>query len=411
MSTPQVVQDFVDNILPQIGGKPALEEAVRSANEHARGVMIVETPPIVDADSYVKYMTGFLHWVPWENSKSTEVLKKLSVFYYVLDQPALAPYQNAISPDSEYKPLTPLSAWIVEYAKAVGAFMATPESLTPQKFDTFKRARLFRVWECVSPDGSAFHCFNDFFSRKLAKPRIVAGPGDNHTPVYPADSLWADSFDVDDDSNTWVPADTLANHDPGKITAKGWTWSIQALLQDSPYATAFGGGVWLHSFLSTFNYHRFHAPVSGTVVDSRVIQNAAYLDVIATGNTLVPRRRIHKDIDAEDQSGYQFLQTRGCVVIDTTGSPDGDIGLVAVLPIGMAQVSSVNLTVKPGDSIKKGDEFGFFLFGGSDIVTVFQAKAGFSAADPNTFNKETSVDEEGNELPYTFYGTSFVNKA
>jgi phosphatidylserine decarboxylase len=54
---------------------------------------------------------------------------------------------------------------------------------------------------------------------------------------------------------------------------------------------------------------------------------------------------------------------------------DSPLGLVAVLPIGMAQVSSVNLSVEAGTELCKGEEFGFFSFGGSDIVMLFEAGA------------------------------------
>ena len=73
--------------------------------------------------------------------------------------------------------------------------------------------------------------------------------------------------------------------------------------------------------------------------------------------------------DAPDSPGYQFIQARGMVLIDS------DIGLVAVLPIGMAQVSSVVLSVKPGDYVEKGQEISRFQLGGSDIVMVFQKDA------------------------------------
>ena len=43
-----------------------------------------------------------------------------------------------------------------------------------------------------------------------------------------------------------------------------------------------------------------------------------------------------------------------------------------MLPIGMSYVSSVNLTPDVGAVLQKGDEFGFFLFGGSDVVILFQ---------------------------------------
>jgi phosphatidylserine decarboxylase len=40
----------------------------------------------------------------------------------------------------------------------------------------------------------------------------------------------------------------------------------------------------------------------------------------------------------------------------------------------MSYVSSVNLTPEVGAELRKGEEFGYFLFGGSDIVIVFQDK-------------------------------------
>ena len=45
-----------------------------------------------------------------------------------------------------------------------------------------------------------------------------------------------------------------------------------------------------------------------------------------------------------------------------------------MLPIGMSFVSSVNLTPEIGAKLQKGDEFGSFMFGGSDIVMLFQSK-------------------------------------
>jgi phosphatidylserine decarboxylase len=47
--------------------------------------------------------------------------------------------------------------------------------------------------------------------------------------------------------------------------------------------------------------------------------------------------------------------------------------VVAIIPIGMAQVSSVNMTAVVGSYLNKGDEFGYFLFGGSDIIVFFEA--------------------------------------
>ena len=68
--------------------------------------------------------------------------------------------------------------------------------------------------------------------------------------------------------------------------------------------------------------------------------------------------------------GYQFIQARAIIVIETK-----DIGYVAILPIGMGQMSSVQLNVEPGDVVTKGQELSYFQFGGSDVVMVFQKSA------------------------------------
>ena len=64
-----------------------------------------------------------------------------------------------------------------------------------------------------------------------------------------------------------------------------------------------------------------------------------------------------------------MIETRDCAIIDT-----GEFGLVAVLPIGMSQICSCNWEegVEVGAKVEKGDPMGYFLFGGSDIVMVFQ---------------------------------------
>ena len=54
---------------------------------------------------------------------------------------------------------------------------------------------------------------------------------------------------------------------------------------------------------------------------------------------------------------------------------DSPIGLVAVVPVGMGIVSSVNLTAEEGATLAKGEELGYFAFGGSDIIVLFEAAA------------------------------------
>ncbi len=102
--------------------------------------------------------------------------------------------------------------------------------------------------------------------------------------------------------------------------------------------------------------------MGGVVKESRKIPVRVTMDVI---------KKADGTVGIIDGTGSQFAQDRGLIVLD---SP---LGLVAVLPIGMAQVSSVNLTADVGADVgavlAKGEEFGFFASGGSDIVTMFEA--------------------------------------
>ncbi|CAG8722365.1 13277_t:CDS:1, partial [Cetraspora pellucida] len=131
----------------------------------------------------------------------------------------------------------------------------------------------------------------------------------------------------------------------------------------------FSNGKFMHSILSPCDYHRVHSPVNGKVLQAKVIPGLAYLDVIAQNSSDGKRRIIPIRNMVDGTPGYQFCQTRGLTIID---SP---IGKVAVLTVGVSQVSSVVLSVNEEDEVKKGDEISYFQFGGSDIVLVFENKS------------------------------------
>jgi phosphatidylserine decarboxylase len=196
----------------------------------------------------------------------------------------------------------------------------------------------------VGPSG--WLTFNQFFAREV-KPgkRSIAEPRNDRVIVSPADATFVGKWDIGANS---------------KVVVKGISWPVAKLLDGSPYQNVFENGIYMHMFLNVDDYHRYHVPVAGEIKEVRNIHGRVYLDVIRRPDgTLYP-------IDGET---YQLDQERGLIVID---SPE--VGLVAVLPVGMGSVSSVNLTPEVGARLEKGDEFGFFAFGGSDIVMLFQKK-------------------------------------
>lgn len=330
------------------------EQAVQMAQSHN----VPSITHIRSLDDYLKYVDELVNWAPRETDQNPRLLyTKLVEFYFFLDQPPVKRHQSKIKPGGGEKKLKPLSRWIVDFAKAWGNYLDTTESA--REVQSFKDDPLFN-WEEYMPPPSGYLTFNQFFARHV-KPgmRPIAGLCDNKVLVSPADCTFVGSWQISEKSEIMV-----VDQKNGIVESKGIQWSIHELLKDSEYADRFRGGIFTHSFLNSIDYHRWHSPVQGQVLETRIIQGQTYLD-IAVDQVLEDGKPVNH-LSALDGTGYQFVQTRGLIVID---SP---IGLVACLPMGMAQVSSVVITAEVGKTLHKGEELGYFQFGGSDFVMVFE---------------------------------------
>ena len=344
------MQKFVD-LMNQYNWRPKFEEALKKAQSYN----VIGMEDIKTVEDYINWCNDQLSWIPVENRYGKEVYKHVCKFYFILDQSPVKELQNAVVPHDKMQPLTPLSAWMRDWVIALGAWMDQPGSITPASVKTFYDAPAYNMDEYTCPRGG-WKTYNQLFARNT-KPgyRPIADIDNPRVITSPADSTFDGQWEINTNSH---------------VDIKGLDWKIEELLEGSPYAGEFQGGLWTHSFLNTTDYHRQHAPIMGKVVEARVIQGTCYLQVEAVpiagdpdGKHDVVMKRV---FDAPDDAGYEFMQTRGLVVID---SP---IGLVAVLPMGMAQVSSIVLTAEEGRTLRKGEEISYFQFGGSDIVTVYQ---------------------------------------
>ncbi|MDQ6783180.1 MAG: phosphatidylserine decarboxylase [Actinomycetota bacterium] len=214
---------------------------------------------------------------------------------------------------------------------------------------------------------SGWLTFNQFFARELNTGlRPVSDPTSNFTVTSPADCSFQHLYDIDAESD--IPATTIkSTHRYG---------NIKQLIEGSRHAEHFAGGTFCHYMLPPSAYHRFHLPVSGLVDEAFVISGKVFMQVDLHDHELRSK--------GSATTGYEFSQTRGVLTIDTTGSREGDIGIVGVVPVGMSHVASVILTAVEGTQVAKGDEFGYFQFGGSDIILLFQA-----GVDPRVDTSET----------------------
>ena len=150
---------------------------------------------------------------------------------------------------------------------------------------------------------------------------------------------------------------------------KSHPYSLEQMLDGSEFVDDFVGGTVYQAFLNAFNYHRWHTPIAGTIVEARVVDGSYYAESIALG----------EDPGGPNLSqGYiAHLAARAVIVIE---AENPDIGKVAVVPIGMSEVST-NVLMKDtdppeplqvGDTLAKGDQLGYFQFGGSTHCLVFQ---------------------------------------
>lgn len=390
------------------------QQAFASAIRTVSAQKVPELDRIKTLDQFYYYVDALVTWIPeirvWDYDgvllHERTVYLRITQFYYYFNQPELEALQSPVAPVEGSK-LSPVSAWLRDFAVEWGAFLDTPAS--KEYLESFKYAPEYN-WQDYEKPPEQYATFNEFFARTFSDidvQRPVASAADDRVIVFPAESTFVGQWAVTTPVGGPLPA-------PPSIVVKHIEWPIAELLKDSEHADAFQGGLLCHSFLNTYDYHRLHTPVRGTVLEAKFIPGQVYLEVNlenlpkgARGDTnsdlaraVIPQRYL----DAEDPTGYQFVQCRGLLVLD---SP---IGKVAILPMGMAQVSSVvfvtpksegqkPIVLTPGEKEKldyqgqvehlntklrsalvgkqfdKGEMFSFFQFGGSDCVVVFERKA------------------------------------
>lgn len=394
--------------------KAIIDEAYYSSNfESAIARVAAQNIPelsrIRKLDQFYFYVDALVTWIPeirvwdWygETLHERTVYLRITQFYYYFNQPELEALQSPIAPIKGAE-LSPISLWLRDFAVEWGSFLDTEASR--EYLESFKYAPEY-TWQDYQKAPEEYMSFNAFFARQFKDidvQRPVAQEEDDRVVVFPAESTFVGQWAVTTPVGEPLPATP-------NIVVKHIEWSIRELLQDSEFADDFEGGLFSHSFLNTYDYHRQHTPVRGKVLEAKFIPGQVYLQVdlaeqgeeVADGSiarAVIPQRYL----DADDATGYQFVQCRGLLVLD---SP---IGKVAVLPMGMAQVSSV-VFVTPGKhepivltpqeregrdycqqvellnrkihdamvgkELKKGEMFSYFQFGGSDCVMVFERKA------------------------------------
>lgn len=145
---------------------------------------------------------------------------------------------------------------------------------------------------------------------------------------------------------------------------KGQPYSILDMLANDELAPEFGGGTVYQAYLCALSYHRWHSPVSGTVVKTYIVPGAIFAENYFQGSA-----DLDPTVPKYSQAYLAEVATRALVFIQADNL---SIGLMCIVFIGMGEVSSCDIAVKPGQHVTKGDDIGMFHYGGSTYCLVFR---------------------------------------
>jgi len=198
------------------------------------------------------------------------------------------------------------------------------------------------TWQEFAKSPFDYKSFNEFFYRALKDGARPIAPGDR-IAVFPADGRHLAFPNVDAAAGFYVKGakfDLAELLDEAHLPAEQRTLSPQ-----------FAGGAMLISRLCPVDYHRFHFPVAGSPTESIPVRGWLY-----SVSPVALKRNIR----------YLVENKREITLID---SPV--FGFVAMIEVGATNVGSIQQSFVPGRAVAKGEEKGFFSYGGSCVITLF----------------------------------------
>ena len=306
-------------------------------------------------DDLCSFFKEWYYWMPLV-ATGLEYIQKFSWLYY--ENPDGLTFVTKGSGQT----VSPGYTMTAEFVTLRGAFMDSEkdshflvqqwvEELGTKQMSQFKRT-----------EAKDYTSFNDFFIREVKDgARPVSDKDDETVIVAPADCVI--NMIVDD-----LTAET-------QIQVKTVTLNVSQLLDGSPHADKFIGGTAVSCILMPNTYHRYHSPVSGKVIESNDSVVGDYFGIKDFPDLL------HKG-DVGYGYDYKVFETfrRGYLVMQTA-----NYGLVGMVPVGLNTIASVVFhsdkfgdklaRITPADppvDIVKGDEVGYFKYGGSLNILLFE---------------------------------------
>ncbi len=235
-----------------------------------------------------------------------------------------------------FAPLLHAICRIPLFSKLYGSLQKT--SLSRKKIPAFVKTYGIDTTEFIKPV-EGFESFNDFFVRKLKPSARPVASGENRA-VLPADGRYLAFSKFPEKEG---------------IYAKNQCFSLNELLQDDDLAQKYVNGPMVTARLCPTDYHRFHFPCRCIPSKPRLINGFLYS---------VNPNALRKNIN-------YITENKRFVTTLTTEN----FGKILFIEVGATYVGSVTQTYLPGRTCEKGGEKGFFSFGGSFLILLFEPGA------------------------------------
>ncbi len=232
-----------------------------------------------------------------------------------------------------YNPIGEATLWALAKRKLVSTIYGNMMDRTSSAKKIHPFIEDFDIDMSVAQE-QEFKNFNDFFTRKL---KDDARPIDTSTNIVvsPADGKILAYADI-------------SNSD---FIIKGKRFDVSSFLDNPDLAQKYHDGALLIIRLAPVDYHRFHFPVSGNLSQNKKIEGDYY-----SVNPFALRKKA--EIFCLNKREYTILS-------------NPLFGDVIMAEVGATMVGSIEQTFK-GSSVNKGEEKGYFKFGGSTVVLLFE---------------------------------------
>lgn len=182
-----------------------------------------------------------------------------------------------------------------------------------------------------------FKCFNDFFTRKLEPSARIFDP-DPSLLLCPGDGRIRAWTDINEEKLYQV---------------KGVTYSLGELLGDHALSRKYRGGTCAVLRLAPVDYHRFHFIDTG-ICEKSIRIKGSYYSVNPAALKSIPQ------VFCQNRREYSIFHSE-------------NLGDIIYIEVGATSVGSIIQTYIPDSVVSRGEEKGFFKFGGSTVILLFKA--------------------------------------